>query len=604
MRFLFQPQLLAFNWFRLTGWLLAISLLGSLVIAAQVRAATTTTAALPAPSVKVHLVGVNASLRSSLLAGLSIERLSTSPRLNANLVAQLNLTAVQELTHTLNYYGYYNATITADLQLSAPLTWVATYTLELGDPVLITQLNLAVHGPAAQDAAVKTVLANLPLHQGATLRHADYAAAKRDLLRVANARGFFDASFTCNQVEVDPNTNSAQVCLVFSSGPRYKFGQLLLPPAQVNAALLYKMLPFQTGDYYDAALLLAGRNNLIASGYFATSQSLVMLEERQANQVDVQFTLSPNKKHRYTASLGYGTDTGARLGLGWHNRYINRRGHQLGTDLRWSEIATRTSADYLMPYWSQQLDLVGLGVEYNRTSTNTSTTRGYALGPYYQRKRWGWEESGSLKAVGEHFTVAGATDSVFMLVPGVGWSRSWADSSLYTRKGGRLGLTLSGATEELISDVNFVQLVVEGKYIVSLAPKGRLLTRAKAGTTAVSDFALLPVSLRFFAGGDNSIRGFEYESLGPRNAQGAVTGGKNLVVGSLEYEQLFASNWGLAVFSDWGKAFNEWSESLEQGIGLGWRWRSPVGLVRLDLARGISAPAKPWRLHLVIGPDL
>jgi translocation and assembly module TamA len=155
----------------------------------------------------------------------------------------------------------------------------------------------------------------------------------------------------------------------------------------------------------------------------------------------------------------------------------------------------------------------------------------------------------------------------------------------------------------LLSDTSFAQAGVKAKLIRSVGSSGRWIARAEGGTTWTENFEELPASLRYFAGGDQSVRGYAFEELGPRDASGKVIGGKNLVFGSLEYEQHIVGNWGVAVFADTGNAFNTVSEGLETGVGIGVRWQSPIGMVRVDLASAVSQD-NALRLHFTLGPDL
>lgn len=166
-----------------------------------------------------------------------------------------------------------------------------------------------------------------------------------------------------------------------------------------------------------------------------------------------------------------------------------------------------------------------------------------------------------------------------------------------------LQIAVSGAGEQDIA-FQVLQVILRGKYIKRLTETSRFITRGQIGATSVSDFNQLPSSLRYFAGGDNSIRGFDYQSLGPENDKDEVVGGRYMAVASIEYENMFYGNWGGAVFTDFGNAFNDWSDPFEYSVGFGVRWRSPVGLIRLDIAQGISDKDKPIGLHIVIGPDL
>ncbi|MDX1574173.1 MAG: autotransporter assembly complex family protein [Methylophaga sp.] len=575
-----------------------LSVMACLLLASTVNADTKKAA------VTVEVTGVNDTIQKSIIDGLTIYRQRNSDRLSERLVARLHQSAQAEIRQTLTVYGYYNPEITAELEQIEEEKWLATYEVGVGEPVRITDLQVTVSGAAEQDVAFQKLLADFPLKTDERLRHARYESAKKTILRLASERGFFDGKLTCSKVEVDTDNNTASVCLKYESGDRYRFGEIIYPDTVVSEDLLRRITPFKTGDPYRADKVLALRNNLNNSGYFDEINARTLSEQRADGQVPVEIIVSADEKHRYSAGLGYGTDTGARMSLGWQNRYINDRGHRLSADMRLSEIVNRIGADYQMPFWSENIQLVGVNADYLEENTDTSESRSYTLGSYYQRERWGWEETGSIKLLQEDFDIADDSESALLLIPGITFARTWADDSVYTRRGGRFSMSLSGASESLLSDISFAQVVLRGKYIHGLTDNSRLITRAKIGATSVSDFDELPSSLRFFAGGDNSIRGFDYESLGPENDKDEVVGGRYLAVGSIEYENMFYGNWGAAVFTDFGNAFNDWSETIEYSVGFGVRWRSPVGLIRVDIAQGISDADKPIGLHIVIGPDL
>lgn len=580
-------------------WLLILNAIASQLVYAEEEEDATSPF-----TITVSIDGVSNTLRETLMDGLSIQRQRDSARLTPMMIERLNQTAVIEIQQTLMVYGYYNPVIAEDLQNPEANQWLANYTITLGDPVRIETLQLEIKGAAAQDLAFQDLLEKFPIKKGDRLRHESYENAKRSILRVASERGFFDGQLTCNRVEVDTDKNTANICLIYESGDRYRYGEVHFPETVVKKELLERIQPFKRGEFYNAAQILEFRNALTNSGYFSEVSSQTLVEQRQDGKVDMEVSLTEQPKHRYSAGIGYGTDTGVRTGLGWQNRYINDRGHQLFTDLRLSEIANRISADYRMPFWSDTMQLVGVNAEYRQQRTDTSESRAYTVGPYYQRERWGWEETGSLKVLYEDFDISDESEAVLLLIPGISYARTWADDTIYTRKGGRFSVSLSGASESILSDVSFAQVVLRGKYILGVSEKGRVITRGTIGATTVSDFDKLPASLRFFAGGDNTIRGFDFESLGPKNDLDEVVGGRYLAIGSLEYEHMFIPNWGGAVFTDFGNAYNDWSDPIEYSVGIGLRWRSPVGLIRIDIARGISDDNKPFGLHIVIGPDL
>jgi translocation and assembly module TamA len=553
--------------------------------------------------IKVQLDGAPEGKIEILLSGLSIEQQKESKRLSLRRIKRLHEQASDELKKMLNVYGYYNVHVTSDLK-QRDNTWQAHYQLELGQQVTIKTLTISIEGQAKEDGAFQSLLTDFPLQKGDVFNHVNYESAKKTLLRLAAERGYFDGEFVANKVEVNSDKNIAIILLKYHSGQRYVFAPLDYPKTVINKQLLSKLSPMKAGEPYLAAKVLKLRNNLTNSGYFKSVAVTTLFDDRQDGQVSLAIILDHELKHRYTAGLGFGTDSGARMSVGWENRYINNRGHRLSAQAKLSQVSQSVAMDYKMPFWSDKISDIGFNSEFKQEDTDSSESQSHAIGSYYKTKRWGWNEIGSLKFLNEQFDVSQDDNTSLLLIPSIAWSRTWADNTIYTKQGGQVSLSLSGASESVLSDTTFAQLVLRGKYIYSLNENGRLITRATLGTTEVSDFNYLPSSLRFFAGGDSSIRGFDYESLGPKGNDGQVEGGRYLAVGSIEYEHLFWNNWGGAIFSDFGNALNSWSDPLEYSLGVGIRWRSPIGLIRVDLAKGISESDEPIRFHVVIGPDL
>lgn len=553
--------------------------------------------------ISVTIEGVDDTMADTLRNGLTIERHKSSERLSQRYVEKLYQSSFDELRTMLTVFGFYSPEIQGELQ-AADNGWQARYRIETGQAVMIDRVELKIEGEAQNDPEFEKLVESFPLKAGQQLDHRAYESAKKSILRLAASRGYFDGKMTRSEVKVYPDKKAATIYIYYQSGQRYLFGAIDYPDTVIGEKLLARLQPISEDQPYTDSSVLSLRNNLSNSGYFDSVSVQARRDERQDGKVPLSVSLKEKPKHLYTAGLGYGTDTGARLALGWENRYINKRGHRLNADARLSQVANSLSADYVMPFWSRTINTIGFNTEFKQQDTDTSESRSYAVGSYYKRQRWGWDETGSLKLLQEDFDVSDDSESALLLIPGIAWSRTWADDTLYTRHGGRLSLALSGASEALLSDVTFGQIVLRGKYIRSLGENGRIITRAAIGATEVSDFEQLPTSLRFFAGGDNSIRGFDYQALGPEGDDGEVEGGRYLAVGSLEYEHMFLDKWGGAVFTDFGNAYNSFSDPIEYSVGIGVRWRSPVGLIRVDLAKAISETDEPIALHIVIGPDL
>ena len=163
---------------------------------------------------------------------------------------------------------------------------------------------------------------------------------------------------------------------------------------------------------------------------------------------------------------------------------------------------------------------------------------------------------------------------------------------------------MRGSAESLGSDTSFLRVEGQAKWVRRVLPRSRVILRAAAGAAITDGFLELPPSVRFFAGGDDSIRGYDFESLGPTDADGHVIGGTGKLVVSTEYELDVRPKWSVAAFVDSGNAFDDFDLEPLTGAGIGFRWQSPVGPVRVDLARPLNGVDRDVRLHVTFGPDL
>jgi translocation and assembly module TamA len=331
----------------------------------------------------------------------------------------------------------------------------------------------------------------------------------------------------------------------------------------------------------------------------------VVAEQEQAEglEVPIAVNLVPAKPQRYQFGLGYGTDTGPRGSVLAEYRRLNRRGHRAELELKLSQIEKSGAAKYLLPGAYPRTDVLTFSFGYADIRTDTSESKTFLAGADRSQSRGLWRESLSLLYQREDFKVGVDRGVARLLVPGVGYSRVIAEDRINTRKGYRLQLRLSGAQDGVLSNATFLQAYASGKRIRPLGRRGRLIARAEAGYTETPDFRKLPPRIRFFAGGDQSVRGYGFQELGERDEEGNVIGGPTLLVGSVEYEYRFLPKWGIATFFDSGAASDSFSGPFQKGVGLGVRWISPVGPIRLDGAYALDDP-RGFRVHVNIGPDL
>lgn len=535
---------------------------------------------------------------------LSIEQQKDHALMSETRLRRLHNKAPQEIAKALQPFGYYRPVITSDLSEISPDNWQASYIIEPGPALRIGQFQFTISDEMAKDPEFIKLMQNFTLHKGDVFNHLEYENIKASLARLASERGYFDARFIEHRVEIDLDAYEARIQLNYSGGPRYRFGEVRLEQDVLDAEFLRRYITFEQGSPYTLGELIDLQQALNDSDYFRSVEVSPGQPQLENNEIPVNIALTPNKRHRYSFGLGYGSDTGARAKFGWQMPRLNTRGHRFDTEARVSELGYSLTTHYRVPVLNPRTDqlIYSAGVVNEKTDTSDSTVR--TIGTSLKRSLGLWRESISLNYQQEDFVIAEESGDSTLLMPGINLSRTWGKNFIYTVDGLRFDIDLRGASEQLISDTSFSQLQAGIKAIHSLGEHNRIITRGRLGSTWTQEFEQLPSSVRFFAGGAQSVRGYAYQSLGPVDADGLVVGGRHLMVGSIELEHNFNSKWGLALFYDAGNAIDNFSDQLERGAGFGFRWHSPIGPVRIDLASAITRDGKPWRLHINIGPDL
>lgn len=509
----------------------------------------------------------------------------------------------QNTRNALKALGYYQPQVHTQFD-KTDKCWKITSTVTLDDPVLIEAVDIQIIGPAAKDQAFNKARQHEALVIGERLAHSQYEKTKSDLVQLAADRGYLLSELTEHRLEIDVPERKAYIRLTLESGPRYHFRHIQFDQDTLNQALAERFLTFSPGMDYESRHLINYQQALSGSGYY-TNIRVDTKPDHEEQAVDVISSADPRPRHGYLAGIGYSTDVGPRLRLGYENRRANRRGHRYNSELELSEIRSEISFNYEIPVGDPKRQRVNLGTSYLKEKTNTSESERYRAGiAYIKELPSGWVATPFLDFEREYFTVAKQKDRTDLVMPGFDFSRSRGNHPIYPTRGWRLNSRIRVADENLASSVSFVQLTGYGKVIQPLLKKGRIMARLDIGTTLADDVIVLPTSVRFFAGGDHSVRGYGYQRLGPKNDDGDVIGGRHKLTGGIEYDYLFAPSWAWAVFVDAGNAYDTLDDfEALYGYGAGVRWRSPIGPIRLDIARP-SDKREAFRIHVSMGPDL
>ncbi|MBX3703503.1 MAG: BamA/TamA family outer membrane protein [Steroidobacteraceae bacterium] len=580
-------------------------------LAAWLLAAAAWPAAAAEPSIEIDIEGVEAALLDNVVALLSLKRLQRSPDLDDEMVGRLAQRAPGEVRAALRPFGHYEPTVDTAVSRREG-GWRVRIRIEPGPPVVLVEQDVEIAGSGREEPFLRAALARSTLRTGERLSHAAYDQLKGELLRAAAGNGYLDAEFTRSELLVDPSAREARARITLDTGERYRFGPTTIEQDFLRPDLVARYLRYREGDWFDAAALLRTQFALDDSQYFAVVEVLPEERDRERRVAPVRVSSEPNRRHVWTAAVGYATDTRARGTLGFEDRRVNSRGHRVRAELRGSSPEESLRVAYVMPWTDPALEKLSFELRGFREQRADINTTGASLRAGLTQVRGNWQRVLSLTADSTRDEVTAVADGVTtvtrtqsrLLVPGISFALLPPGFLGINAVPRGLQAELLGSTSALGSDTDFARLVVRDERRFTLAPRWQLQLRAEAGASAVGEFQDLPAQYRFFAGGDRSVRGFGYEELSPVDADGNRVGGRYLLAGSVELQRDLPRNLVAAVFADAGNAIDRFGDPLEYSVGVGLRYRLPFLSIGLDVAQPLSERGRGPRLHLNFTPEL
>jgi translocation and assembly module TamA len=552
--------------------------------------------------IDINIDGGTQQMLDNARAFLSLSRYANRSDLQQDTLERLEARIPVEIAKSLEPLGYYEPAVTYQSQLRKPGEWKVTINIVPGRAVRLSEVTIAVTGDGKDDDRVTTELNKRALRPGQRLDHGSYDSFKNNLLRAATSSGYLEAHWLENDLLIDKVERRAYVTLQLDTGPRYYFGTISIEQDVVDPDMMQRLLRMREGDPYDLDALLQTQYVLDDTLYFAPAEVQSGVPDAVTHTVPVKVTGKPNRKNSYAIAAGYGTDTQARGTLTWDRRLVNRDGHRAKLQLTGSAIGHEASVHYVIPVRDVALEKLEFTLADTKEELADAVSNRDEFITSFTQALGSWQRVLFAKLSYERSVYPDREEKSFLIIPGISYStlpnyilgQQQRHYSLYAE--------LSGSPSSLGSGASFVQLKIQGERIFDLSEKWHLRLRGQVGISWLPDskFNELPASVRFFAGGDNSVRGFALNELSPLDEFGKRVGARNLIVGTTELERDLPRNLRLAVFYDIGNAVDHFGDPLEDAAGIGLRWHIAVASLGLDVAQPLSVSGRSPRLHLHI----
>jgi translocation and assembly module TamA len=609
--------------------------------------------------VAITVTGVSNPLRKNVLAYLSFTRYLHSKHLTPDTVDRLQNRIGREVQSALRPFGYFQPQVRSRVTASGPGNWQVAIAIDPGQPVILSQVDVRVAGPGAASPLFTRITSHLPFHAGERLDQAKYEGVKSDLLRTAATYGYLDATLTRHELLVNPDKHTASIALELETGERYRFGATTIEQGAVREKLVLRYLRYRQGDPFDLTEVLRTQFALDDTEYFSNLEVLTGTPDRAQHTVPVNIHASRSRPNVYSFAGGYATDTGARGIISWQDRRVNSYGHKMSVDLEAAQVTKYSlQSRYIIPIGDPAVENLTLAGTVEQRQLADVDARTMSLGPSVTRVTGRWQTVWFVNAVHATGTVqttasgtlnsanvcnAGSTGpgtacttgvtigipTADMLVPGVDVAsvpKGYLGEPMFEHG---FFAELRGSQGAFGSRANFLQIHIELERVFALAPQWHLLLRDELGATVASHFDAMPPAMRFFAGGEGSVRGFAYNDLSPTQqyclpgsqvCDLAKAGGKDVITGTVEFDRDLPRNFGIAAFFDYGNAFNHLGAQcapapnvtppqqqchglLQYGAGLGFRVRLPVLTLGIDIGQPLSQSGSP-RLYINFSPKL
>ncbi|WP_368233482.1 autotransporter assembly complex family protein [Acidithiobacillus marinus] len=516
---------------------------------------------------------------------------------------ETELAAGLRLRDAMQAYGYYDAKWQVHRETSDKKKYILQFSITLGQPVRVRKIDLQKTGAGSNIPVINGLFNNFPLKDGSILDQINYEEWKGKIIAILNKQGYIKADYTRHEILIDKKALWSEIYLWLNTGPRFRFGNITVHGAEHYPQWFIKRyVSFKPGDWYAPAALAVTQSNLRNADRFSDISVQGDIRAEKNNVVPVNIDLKSMPAQHIKVGAGYSTDIGPNAALIYDNYNAFNEAQHVRVSILAAQLNKNASILYKWPVGKN------IGSEYiAQASYQNQTLTAYDSNEILASagRQWTLRNDNSrnktrtlealLNVEQANYTVGDEVNNSFYIYPSLQYTTQNFRNVLRPISGYSLIARVEGASKIWGSSSNFLRFSARATWRVRLSNQWVLGTRAKLGAMWLNGpITLLPPNLRFFAGGQNSLPGYAFQSQGPVDSEGAVEGGRLLAVAGVNVQRFVSKNWAVVAFYDAGNAFNSFSDfKLLDDVGLGFRWYSPVGPIRFDLAHPLVNPQAP-----------
>ncbi|MCC7091111.1 MAG: BamA/TamA family outer membrane protein [Nitrosomonas sp.] len=463
--------------------------------------------------------------------------------------------------------------------------------VDAGPLMRVGNVSITFQGDITQDREayrkrIEHIRESWSLKRDAPFRSGDWEQAKSTLLATVAEEDFAAAQIVSSQASIDPEHARANLAIVIDSGPVFYLGDIHIEGLErYDQSMILDLAPFKAGDAYRRDALQLFQITLQKAPQFGTVSVTISTDIAQHAATPVQVAVTEIQSQRFAFGAGYSSNNGGRGEINYRNHNFLDRAWNLTSMLRLEQrrqtffagidtLPDRNNVFYSLGANLQMTDIENLKtieqkIGLSRNFQTAETQMQFGLNWQREDKR----PDGAIHQINKALTLDWR------------WRRQIIDNPLHIRRGDATEIRIGGGTQFLLSDQDFIRAYARHQSWWPVGSQDVIFFRAEVGYTLASSRFGIPQEYLFRAGGIQSIRGYDFKSIGVQEGS-AIVGGRIMATGTVEYTHWLTQQWGAAAFADIGSAADSWHRMHPfLGYGGGIRWRSPAGPIALDLAR-------------------